>query len=567
MNFSEMRFKKYKKIILLWSIALFSVLAYSFKDDFFSITKQLDIFSTLFKDLNLYYVDEVKPGDLMKTGIDAMLKSLDPYTDYIPESDIEDYRFMTTGQYGGMGATIRKSGEYVVVAEPYEGFPAFKNDLRAGDKIIEIDGKSIKGKNTDDVSKLLKGQPGTEVNLLIERINTSEPILKTLKREEIKINAVPFYGMMENNIGYIQLNQFTESASREVKAAFDDLSKQGELNGLVFDLRGNPGGLLYEAVNISNFFIDKGEDVVFTRGRVKDWDKTYKALNAPIAKDIPLVLMVNSGSASASEIVSGTMQDLDRGVILGQRTYGKGLVQNTRSISYNSKLKLTTAKYYIPSGRCIQAINYSSRNEDGSVARIPDSLAKCFKTRKGRLVKDGGGIEPDVKTTAKKYAKITQSISAKNLIFDYATLFRIHHPTIEEASKFRLTDDNFKEFVDYVKDKDYQYTTKTENLLKEFKEIAEQEKYFEEAKSGYDLLSEKIAHYKKEDLFKYKEEICFLLEEEIVSRYYFQKGRIKNTLSKDKDLTMAIQLITDKEKYAKALGVTGYDAEPVIEKK
>jgi carboxyl-terminal processing protease len=562
-----MKLKKYKKIIILGSIALFSMLGYSFKDDFFNITKQLDIFSTLFKDINLYYVDEVKPGDLMKTGIDAMLKSLDPYTDYIPESDIEDYRFMTTGQYGGMGATIRKSGDFVVVAEPYEDFPAFKNDLRAGDKIIEIDGKSIKGKNTDDVSKLLKGQPGTEVKLLIERPNTREPILKTLKREEIKINAVPFYGMMDNNVGYIQLNQFTESASREVKAAYDDLSKQGELKGLVFDLRGNPGGLLYEAVNISNFFIDKGEDVVFTRGRVKDWDKTYKALNTPIAKDIPLVLMVNSGSASASEIVSGTMQDLDRGVILGQRTYGKGLVQNTRSISYNSKLKLTTAKYYIPSGRCIQAIDYSNRNEDGSVGRIPDSLARCYKTRKGRLVKDGGGIEPDVKTNAKKYAKITQSISAKNLIFDYATLFRISHPSIADPAQFRLSDSDFKEFVEYVKDKDYQYTTKTENLLKEFKEIAEQEKYFDEAKPGFELLNEKIAKYKKEDLFKYKEEICFLLEEEIVSRYYFQKGRIRNTLSKDKDLVMAIQLIADKEKYAKALSVSGYDTEPLIEKK
>lgn len=567
MKFIKHTYHHYKKRIALIAIVTVAFIGFSFKDDFFKLSKQIDIFSTLFKDVNLYYVDEVKPGDLMKTGIDAMLKSLDPYTDYIPESDIEDYRFMTTGQYGGMGATIRKSGDYVVVAEPYEGFPAFKNDLRAGDKIIEIDGKSIKGKNTDDVSKLLKGQPGTEIKILIERPNVKEPILKTLKREEIKINAVPYYGMLENNIGYIQLDQFTESASREVKAAYDELSKNNELKGLVFDLRGNPGGLLYEAVNICNFFIDKGEDVVFTRGRVKDWDKTYKALNSPIAKDLPLLLLVNSGSASASEIVSGTMQDLDRGVVLGQRTYGKGLVQNTRSISYNSKLKLTTAKYYIPSGRCIQAIDYSARNEDGSVGRIADSLARCFKTRKGRVVKDGGGIEPDVKTQAKRYAKITQSLSSKNLIFDFATLYRLNHENIDAPEKFKLSEQDYKDFMEYVKDKDYQYTTKTESILKEFKEMAEQEKYYEDAKSNYEKLSQKLTVDKQEDLIKFKEEISSLLEEEIVSRYYFQKGRIKNNLSKDKDLDKALELLANKEKYAKILDGSVLPEVPVSDEK
>jgi len=545
--------KKNKKPLILTLLLSVSVIAFSFKEDFFRIAKNIEILSALFKDLNLYYVDEVKPGDVMKKGIDAMLNSLDPYTDYIPETEIEDFRFMTTGQYGGIGATIRKSEDYVVVAEPYEGFPANKNDLRAGDKILEIDGKSIKGKNTDEVSKLLKGQPGSEVKLLIERPSETDKILKTLNREEIKIHPVSYYGMLNENTGYILLNQFTENASKEIKSAYEELNKKTELKGLVLDLRGNPGGLLFEAINICNLFIDKGEPVVSTKGRVADWNKTYRALNNPIAKEIPIAVLVNSSSASASEIVSGTMQDLDRGVIIGQRTFGKGLVQNTRPVSYNAKLKLTTAKYYIPSGRCIQAIDYSNRNEDGSVGRIPDSLAKCFKTHNGRVVKDGGGIEPDIKTTAKKYSKIAQSLAGKNLIFDFATQYRLKHIAIAAPDSFIISENDFTEFAEFIKNKDYQYTTKTENLLKEFKETSTQEKYFDEAKDKFEQLEKKLHHDKQDDLLKNKTEIIELLTQEIVTRYYYQKGKIKNNLTRDSDITTALEILSNKEKYKQLL--------------
>lgn len=556
--------KRIAKIFVVCTVALSSfmlIAATTLEDSYFEISKNLDVFGTLFREVNMYYVDETKPGDLIKKGIDAMLESLDPYTNYIPESDIEDYRFMTTGQYGGVGATIKKQGDYIAIAEPYENFPAFKAGLRAGDIILEIDGKQTKGKNTEDISKLLKGQPSTTVKLLIQREEEKKPFEKSIVREEIKINSVPYYGMLNDKIGYIYLSQFTESASREVKEALIALKENKKLEGVVFDLRGNPGGLLNEAVNISNLFVDKGQEIVSTKGKVKEWEKVYKALNVPVDLDIPVAVLVNSGSASASEIVSGTIQDLDRGVIVGQRTYGKGLVQTTRNLSYNSKLKVTTAKYYIPSGRCIQALDYANRNEDGSVGKMPDSLMKPFKTKNGRRVLDGGGVLPDVKTKPKQYSKITQSLISKNLIFDFATKYRIKNEKIGEAMTFRLTDSEYNDFVTFIADKEYDYTTKSEKLAKDLKEAAESEKYFEKIKDEYDALQKKVAHNKQEDVMTFKKEIKELLEGEIVARYYYQKGRIQNNLDKDPDVKTAIELLTEQPKYSAILKGTYKDEE------
>lgn len=559
MNTLKNAVKKARIWILAACLGSVSFVSYSFVDNYFEVSKNLDIFASLFRELNIYYVDETKPGDLMKKGIDSMLESLDPYTNYIPESEIEDYRFLTTGQYGGIGASIRKKGDYVVIADPYEGFAAQKGDLRAGDLIISVDGKSMKGKNTDDVTKLLKGSPGTPVKIVVQREGEKGTIEKTLNREEIKINAVPYYGMIDEHTGYINLGNFTESASREVKEALLKLKENPNMTSLVFDLRGNPGGLLNEAVNIVNLFVEKGQDIVSTKGRVEEWKKTYKALYSPVELNMPIVVLVNSGSASASEIVAGSLQDLDRAVIVGQRTFGKGLVQTTRNLSYNAKLKVTTAKYYIPSGRCIQAIDYAQRNEDGSVAKVPDSLMHKFKTKNGRVVLDGGGIKPDLGADNRQAAKITASLMNKLLVFDYATKYKLAHPSIPAADKFRLTDEEYNDFVAFLADKDYDYTTKSEKLLQDLKETAESEKYMDGAKAEYEALKTKLMHDKKADLYKFKEEIAELLTAEIASRYYFQKGRLQATLSLDKEVNKAIEVLNQKDTYTAVLTGTYKD--------
>lgn len=549
-------FKNHKRkavtsLVLAGSVSL---LALNKPDEaYFEIAKNLDIFASLFREVNMYYVDETKPGQMIKKGIDEMLESLDPYTNYIPESDVEDYRFMTTGQYGGVGSTIRTNNGYVIIADPYENYPAFKSDLRAGDKIIEIDGKLMKGKKSDDVSKLLKGAPGTIVTLMIEREGETKNLEKKITREEIKIKNVPYHGMLNETIGYIALSGFTENASGEIKEAVIDLKKNDNLKGIVLDLRGNPGGLLNEAVNIVNTFVDKGQEVVVTRGKVKENEKTYKTINTPLDQTTPIAVLVSSGSASASEIVSGAIQDLDRGVIIGQRTFGKGLVQNTRKLSYNAQLKITIAKYYIPSGRCIQALDYANRNEDGSVGKVPDSLMKPFKTKSGRIVYDGGGVLPDIKTIPKTYSKIATSLANKSVLFDYATTYRLKHATIASAKEFELTDADYKEFCDYAASKEYDYTTKSEKILKDLKESAESEKYFDRAQAEYDALKAKLTHNKVEDLETFKTEVKRLLESEIVARYYYQKGRTQNTLAHDADVANAIEVLNDKDKYSTLL--------------
>jgi carboxyl-terminal processing protease len=540
-------------IIATVLVACVSFVSLSFKDDYFEISKNLDIFATLFREVNLYYVDEIQPGQMMKTGIDAMLESLDPYTNYIPEDDIEDARFMTTGQYGGIGALIRTKDDFIVVSEPYEDAPAAKADLRAGDVILEIEGRSTKGKTSSDVVKVLKGQPNTPVKLLIKRDGEEKPLEKTIVREEIKVNNVPYYGMVDDKIGYIKITGFTQDAGREVKDALLKLKENDKLEGVVLDLRGNPGGLLREAINIVNVFVDKNLDIVSTKGKVKDWDKTYKSLNSPVDLNIPLAVLVNRSSASASEIVSGSIQDLDRGVIVGQRSFGKGLVQTSRPLSYNTQLKITTSKYYIPSGRCIQAKDYSHRNEDGSVGTVPDSMIKEFTTRTGRKVYDGGGVIPDVSLPVKEYTPISRSVMSNNIIFDFATQYRLKHPEIKSAREFKVTPELFSEFSTYISTKEYSYKTESEEMLEEWQKVAEREKYFDAAKSEFEALKQKIDHDKKADIEKSKDQLSELIADEIASRYYFQRGRIESSFDYDIELKKAVDILKDKAFYKDVL--------------
>ncbi|MDD5569560.1 MAG: S41 family peptidase [Bacteroidales bacterium] len=549
--------RKIKIILLAVSLIAVSVFSFSFSDNYFEISKNIDIFISLYKEVNLRYVDETNPAKLMETAIGAMLDELDPYTTYISESEIEDYRFLTTGQYGGIGALVQRKGDYIVIAEPYEGYPAQKNDLRAGDVVLEVDGKSVKGKNTADVSTMLKGQQGTTLKLLIKREGEQNPIEKTLVREEIKIGNIPYYGMINENTGYIRLSEFKESAGKEVHDALVDLkSKNSKLSGIIFDLRGNGGGLLKEAVNIANVFLKKGQEIVTTKGRDKEQTQTHGTLNNPVDTDIPLVILVNSGSASASEIVTGSIQDLDRGVIVGQRTYGKGLVQNVFPISYNSNIKITIAKYYVPSGRCIQAIDYSHRNEDGSVGKIPDSLMHPFKTKAGRIVYDGGGILPDVITEPRKISEIAVSLLTKQLIFDYATNYAMKHKSIPSAKNFKITDEIYNDFVAFLSDKEYDYKTRTEKEIEDFKTTATNEKYFDKVKDEYEALKNKLIHNKNEDLKTFKDEIVEFLKEEILSRYYYQKGRIEGALQQDTEIIKAIDVLNNKNLYTSILNGT-----------
>lgn len=544
--------KKFRILLLVIPLGLLSLFTSSYVDSYFEISKNLDIFITLFKELNLYYVDETQPGSLVEKGIDGMLESLDPYTTFIPESDIEDYRFMTTGQYGGIGALIRKKDSLVVIAEPYEGFPAMKAGLMAGDIILEVNGKSTEGKNTNDVSKILKGQPNTEVKLLVKRYGVEKPLVKTFMREEIQIKSVPYSGMLTDDIGYVNLSSFTDNCTKEVREAIVELKGKG-MKKLVLDLRGNPGGLLNEAVSLSNLFVPKGELIVSTKGKVKEWNKNYVATDAPLDKDMPLTVLVNSGSASASEIVSGVIQDLDRGVIIGQRSYGKGLVQTTRPLSYNTQLKVTTAKYYIPSGRCIQALDYSNRNEDGSVGKVPDSLITLYHTKAGRLVYDGGGINPDVVVEPMKLSDIAFNLGLKMLYFDFATEYRHKHPEIPAVKSFEITDELLAEFDAWLDNKDFTYTTESEEVLKELKEVAEEEKYFKRIKDEYEALESKVKHNKTKDMEEFKDEVKDLLRGEIVSRYYHQRGRIEAMLEKDLDVQKAIAILDNPAEYNRIL--------------
>lgn len=545
------RMKRYLVTAAFLAVAGVSIFAVKARDNFFEISKNLEIFATLYRELNMFYVDETNPGDLMKTGIDAMLESLDPYTNYITESDIEDFRFMTTGQYGGIGSLIRAVDDGIYISEPYEGFPAQKSGLKAGDRILKIDGKSVEGKNQEEISALLKGQSGTDLTVTVKRFD--ETIEFAVTREEIKIPDVPYYGMIDEGTGYIRLTSFTRTASKEVKAAFKELKEEHGMERLVFDLRGNGGGLLMEAVNIVNIFVPKGQEVVKTKGKVSQWERGHKTQNEPVDTEIPLVVLVDEGSASASEIVAGNMQDLDRGVVIGARTFGKGLVQETRPLQYNSRLKLTVAKYYIPSGRCIQKLDYSHRDFDGKVEEVPDSLLKVFTTKGGREVIDGRGIDPDILIEDRDYPEVLASLMYENLFFRYATEFAAERETLPPAADFRMNDEEYAAFTTYLEDKEYHYTTDTEEELDKLVSAAKREKYYHLAEAEFNILEDKLKQKKNKDLQLFRDDIQKVLENEIVSRYYFQRGRIEATLSSDSAVLEAKKVLKDTARYGKIL--------------
>ncbi len=472
--------KKVKIFIIAILVVSVSFFAFQPTDDVndFEIAKNLDIYYTLFRELDLFYVDNIDPGKLVKTSIDDMLSTLDPYTVYIPESKMEDYAFMTTGQYGGIGAMIRQKDGYPMVSEPYEGYPAQKQGLKAGDIMLEINDKDLEGYTISQVSDLLKGEPGSVVHVKVKREFPEEKtFMVDISREKIKINSVSYYGMLDDKTAYIRLDQFTAGAGEEVRQDFKKLKEEFDPKSIVFDLRGNPGGLLIEAINVCNVFIPKGKEVVSTKGKVSSWNRDYKTLREAVDTSISLVVLVDKGSASASEIVSGAIQDLDRGVILGQRSYGKGLVQTTRDLSYNSKLKVTTAKYYIPSGRCIQALDYSHRNADGSVGHVPDSLITEFKTSKGRKVYDGGGIMPDVYFEPEKYTTFVQELAMNNTFFNFTTEYIANIDSITTPEKYDFPDSAYKNFADYLVKTDFSFESNTEKSLKKLETVAKKEKY------------------------------------------------------------------------------------------
>jgi len=547
--------KKLKNIaIALLLISAPILTAFKTADNYFEISKNLEIFTSVVNEINGYYVEKVEPAKLLRIGIDAMLNSLDPYTNFYSESEIEDYRFMTTGQYGGIGATIQRKDDYVMIAEPYEGFPAQKADVRGGDVLLEIDGKSTKGKNTDEVSKMLKGQPSSEVKLLIKREGEKNTIVKVVKREEIKVKNVPYYGMITPQVGYIKFTGFRQQASDEVATALQSLKRDNpSITGVVFDLRGNPGGLLDEAIKTVNIFIDKGQLVVATKGKVEDWNKNYNTDQEALDTKIPVVVLIDGGSASAAEIVSGSLQDLDRAIVVGSNSYGKGLVQTTRPLPYNTQIKITTSKYYIPSGRCIQAVDYGKKDEKGKAYKLPDSLKTAFKTKAGRQVFDGTGIHPDVDIIRPEYSDVLISIYSKQFIFDYATIYRSKHASIENAKEFKLTDADFDDFLKYLNDKDYQYITETETELTKLETSAKDEKYYNAVKAEIDLIHTKLKTDKKNDVIKHKKEIVEFLEEEIASRYYYAAGRIQASWKYDPDVKEALLILAAPDKYKKIL--------------
>ena len=517
----------------------------------FKIAKNLDVFFSLFRELNTFYVDEVNPDKVIKAGIDGMLGSLDPYTVYYSEADIDEFTFMTTGKYGGIGSLVRDNGDYTIISEVYKGFPADVAGIKAGDIMKKVDGASLKGLASDKVSEHLKGDPGTKMVLTIERNGKESDFILT--RESVAIPPVPFYGMVDDRTGYIRFTNFTQNCIDDVKNALVTLKKEHNPQQVILDLRGNPGGLLSEAVEIVNLFVSENNEVVSTKGKIKQYDADYKTTKQPIDDKIPLAVLINRGSASASEIVAGAIQDLDRGVIIGQRSYGKGLVQVTRPLSYNTQLKVTTAKYYIPSGRCIQALDYEHMNPDGSVGTIPDSLISEFKTKNGRIVKDGGGIMPDVEVIPESLSQIATDLYMKNIIFDYATIYYWSHPEIKTIDQFNFADQDFNNFKDYLKTRKFTYNTTTEDAFNELISTAKMEKYYDLHKDIFDQLAVDIAHNPEQDLLTFKKEITELLEDEIIGRYFYQEGSIKWALKTDSQVKKAIEVLNNKDLYTSIL--------------
>jgi carboxyl-terminal processing protease len=512
----------------------------------FRIAKNLDIFFSLFRELNTFYVDDIDPDKVIKSGIDNMLKTLDPYTVYFPETEADEFAILTTGKYGGIGSLVRSEGEYVEISEVYKGFPADKAGIKPGDLLKKVDGLSLKGITTDKVSEKLKGNPGTDIILTIER-NGKEADFP-LKREKIIMSAVPYYGMTDSKTGYIRFTSFTQNCTDDVRAALNALKSRGAQQ-IILDLRGNPGGLLTEAVGVVNLFVADGNEVVSTKGKVKQFDEDFKTSKQPVDEKIPLAVIINRSSASAAEIVAGALQDLDRAVIIGQRSYGKGLVQITRPLSYNTQLKVTTAKYYIPSGRCIQARDFSHPNEDGSVGIIPDSLISEFKTKNGRVVKDGGGITPDIEAIPASLSQISSELYIRNLIFDFATKYYWSHPDLKSPEQFVFTDQDYADFKDFLLAKKFTYKTSTEESLNELIANAKKEKYYDVHKDLFNDLEKDITHNLDQDLTMFKGEITDLIEDEIISRYFYETGAIAWTIKKDEQISKARDILNNQVEY------------------
>ena len=551
-----------KKIFKLrWLVAMMLVLGavafWGFKSGdsrSFQIAKNLDVFNSIVKELDLFYVDTINPDKTIREGIDAMLYSLDPYTEYYPEDDQSELEQMLKNSYGGIGSIITWDAKLKrsVIAEPYEGMPAATSGLKAGDVLMAIDGKDLAGKNNQEVSEMLRGQVGTGFKLTVQRPGTEKPLDFDIVRRSIQLPIIPYYTVLDNQIGYINLSTFSGNPSKEFKQAFLDLKKKG-ITSLVIDLRTNGGGLLDEAIEIANFFLPRGKVLVTTKGKIKQASNTYKTLREPLDLDIPLAVLVNSSTASSSEILAGSLQDLDRAVIVGNRTFGKGLVQTTRMLPYGGTMKLTTSKYYIPSGRCVQAIDYKHRNEDGSVGRIPDSLTTVFHTAAGREVRDGGGVTPDIEVKQDKLPNILFYLVNDNLIFNYATQYCLKHATIAEPEKFVITDADYADFKEMVKKADFKYDQQTEKILKSLKEMAEFEGYLTDASKEFDALEKKLTHNLDRDLDYFSKDIKNMIALEIVKRYYYQRGAIIEQLKDDDDLKKAVEILTSPEEYRKML--------------
>ncbi|MBX2897141.1 MAG: S41 family peptidase [Cyclobacteriaceae bacterium] len=521
-------------------------------EKYFDIARSLDIFSTLFKEVNAYYVDEINPKKLIETGINGMLSQLDPYTDYIPEEDLETFSIQTTGQYAGVGALIGIVNKKTVITNPYVGFPAQRAGLRVGDEIISVNGQNVQGKPTSEVSALLKGKPNTEVIMEINRVGENDPVKFKLKREKIKISNITYFDLIDPETGYIKLDEFTPGAAKEVEAAVVDIKKRGAKK-LILDLRDNLGGSLYEAVNIVNLFIPKGKEVVSTKGKVEEWNKTYNTLNNPIDTEMPLVVLTSGSSASASEIVAGSLQDYDRAVLVGQKTFGKGLVQTTRQLAYNAQLKVTTAKYYIPSGRCIQAIDYEHRKSDGSVSKFPDSLKREFKTKGGRKVYDGAGLDPDVAVEAATFSSAVIELVNSGLVFEYATKYCSEHANPASVKTFRLTDQEYQKFVAWVSEQKFTYVTELNQKADELIASAKREKYYDELQTQFTELKARIEQNKNSVLSRNKSELTRILEQEIAFHFQLTKGQVEVMLDRDPELIRATQVLNSTTGYHKIL--------------
>ncbi|MDY4513275.1 MAG: S41 family peptidase [Paludibacteraceae bacterium] len=541
------------KRIATYILAIMCTIGMHAQDKYARIANSLEIYNAVMRELSINYVDTIDYEQISQAGINYMLQKLDPYTTFFAESEEDALKMMTTGTYGGIGAIISRQGANILIAEPYEGMPAQRHDIRAGDIIVEVDGKSTKGLQTGDVSQMLRGQQGTEVELLLQRPGEKKTFRKKIIREVIQINPVEYYGMLTDTIGYIALRDFTDKAYNEVRDAVIDLTKNHNMRKLIIDLRSNGGGLVSEAVNIAGLFVPRHTHIVSTKGLQPQSHQEYVTSNEPLLPDLPLMVLINSASASASEILAGALQDLDRAIVVGERSYGKGLVQSLRPLPHNTYLKVTTAKYYIPSGRCVQAIDYAKRNSDGSIQRIPDSLTHEFTTRNGRKVRDGGGIMPDSTLKRRDDCNIVYELYVRNLFFDYATNYARTHKSIAAPERFALTDAEYDDFINYVKAQNFTYELQSAQMLDEVRQVVQAEGYATDADTLLAQLATTLKPDIDRDLRHFRQSIEEVLGSEIVKRYYFQKGTVAYELRFDQWLHQAIDLFNDDRRCADIL--------------